>query len=97
MAEVLATESGRAGHRPLNDSCRHLAGPQLEEGLLRHRRHIETEHDIAGRDSRLADEGRLGPGPRFNGFRFELVQDTRAGGTLQPPPGPAVCELFSGS
>ena len=62
MAEVLATERGRARDRGLNACCRQSFAWQLAAGVDWRRRYVPTDKNISDSDSRLADRGALEAG-----------------------------------
>ena len=102
LAEVMATDGGRAKDAGLNACCRKAAGLQVSRGIRWHRRYVPSARNCADAPSRLADAGVLVPGQRFREQgALDHHVERRRGREREPvsslPPGPAFVEVFSGS
>ncbi|CAK0843206.1 unnamed protein product, partial [Prorocentrum cordatum] len=65
MADVLATERGRASDFGLNALCRQSCAWQWAAGVDWRRRHVESARRVSDFDSRRANRGELMPGETF--------------------------------
>ena len=101
MAEVLATEAGRARNAELNVTCRRACAIQVGAQIRWPRRRAGSARNISDEDSRLADIGAIRPGQAFYGEHFDR-QRRRAPAKAPEvvhniaPPGKYFLELFSG-
>ena len=100
IAEVLATDAGRARDHDLNTLCRRSVGEQLFWGLSWRRRYLRSSDNPSDDDSRLADDQLIRPGRVFHGegvrrvLNAQLPQTGRRGHLR--PSGPCFLELFAG-